>query len=119
MGILNSKTGCFSSGDFASACPTFPNARSISASKFPVPLFSPFFAGGFGACWAFDTLFITAFDEPVSEVSAFFTPPSEFMRYEDEFDVREGDARVLDDRSRAGGRDFISFARAKEIVGAV
>lgn len=119
MGILNSKTGCLSiSGDFAAVCPL--NARSISASKFPVPS-SALAASGFGNGWFLDTLFIV-FDAPLSDVSpleAFFTPPSELRRKDDEFDVREGDTRELLERSRAGGRDFISLALARDIVGAV
>jgi hypothetical protein len=66
-------------------------------------------------------LFI-GFDAPLSDASPFepfFTPPSELRRKDDEFDVREGDTRELLERSRAGGRDFISFAFARDIVGAV
>lgn len=105
MGILNSRIGCFScSGDF----PTFPSAFSISNSKLPET------SGSF---------LVEGFERVRGLVSGRFdfgTPPSELMNVE-ELESEGSEMmleRLLFERLSAGGRDFISLALSREIVGA-
>src|SRR5208282_6733384 len=109
MGIFNSNNGCgFSvSGVRPSPFPTLPNAFSISNSKFSVSSFFSLARGGVGRGGDFGSK--GAFD--------FVAPPSELITY------CSGAGELRCDwesaRSSAGGRDFISFALAKEIKGTV
>ena len=110
MGILNSNNGCgFSDSDArTSALPTLPSAFSISNSKFPGTSLFSLARGGVGRGGDFGST--GGFVELVA-------PPSELIS--DCCDTGGPRGRWESVRSSAGGRDFISFALAKEIKGTV
>jgi hypothetical protein len=104
--MLNSSSCCFFSvsGDLLSTFPTFPRAFSISASKFGLTSFFSFASGGVGR--GGDLI-----SSSLAESEGMFVTAWEVMT--------ASDGRCASDKSRAGGRDLISFARASEINGTV
>lgn len=93
-----------------SGFPTLPSARSISNSKLPCVSFSFLASGGVGSGGEVDS-------QPA--LLDFLAPPSEFMMKDDEFVEGDLGEEMRGPRSSAGGRDAISLARARDIVGTV
>jgi hypothetical protein len=107
IGILNSNSCCFFS--ISGVLPTFPNAFSISISKFPFDSRLCCLAnGGVGSGGLFGS--------PRGFVD-FVAPPSDVTTYDPGYGG--GVERFESDKSSAGGRDFISLALAREIKGTV
>ena len=104
--MLNSGDGCWISlsADLLSAFPTLPKAFFISASKFPCTSFFSFAKGGVGSG---GDLRSSSFAESDAIAVTVCKVPTIVC------------GRCASDKSSAGGRDFISFARAKEISGTV